>query len=111
MKTAKELLKAVGGVALIMGAALLFLMPEMGIILLLFAGVVGALSVTWTRRERNEQTIATMRSAKANHAPSTTMAASSDPAVRLRRLEELRNSGALSDQEYASKRSQILDDI
>lgn len=46
----------VGGLALVSGFIMLFVVPLFGIVLLAIAAAIGALSIGWTRRDRHTET-------------------------------------------------------
>ena len=97
-----EVIKIVGGIAWPVGIVMLFVVPSFGILVLLLAIVLSALSIVWTRQSRHAELV------QATSSPTTTPKATK---ARLAETEELKASGAISDAEYAQMRQRILDEL
>ena len=107
-----EIVKIVGGIAWPVGIVTLFVLPPFGILILLLAIVLTILSVVWTRQRRHDELIqaASSPTAAPTIAPDPTIDSKAAKA-RLAEIEELKDSGAISDDEYAEMRKRILDEI
>ena len=118
-----EIVKLIGGVAWLVGLVMLFLLPPLGILILLLAIVLTILSVVWTRQRRQNELIQALSSPMARPNPADAPAASSptahrpnpadapDPTARLVEILELKASGAISADEYAQARKGIFDEL
>ena len=98
-----ELAKFVGGVSWIVGVLLLFIVPEIGWVVLLVA-LLATIWVTTKTRERRHQELLAAQGRTESQAPASV----SD---RLAELDKIREAGGLSDEEYQDKRQQILDSL
>lgn len=102
---AMELAKAVGGIAWAIGIVFLFVDPGFGIPILLVALTATIWVTTKTRQKRHEEIVAAQRK-------SETPAPSQPPvSERLAELDKIREAGGLSDEEYETRRQQILDSL
>jgi hypothetical protein len=134
-----EIVKLIGGVAWLVGLVMLFLLPPLGILILLLAIVLTILSVVWTRQRRQNELIQALSSPMARPNPADAPAPSSptahrpnpadapaassptahrpnpadapDPTARLVEILELKASGAISADEYAQARKGIFDEL
>ena len=99
-----ESVKFLGGLMIIVGLALLLVVPPLGFLLLLLAAIIGVLSVVKTREKRHAEVVDAAR---------TGVAVRTDNSAqhRLTQLEQLRRDGLVSNAEYEEKRKKIVEDL
>ncbi len=113
-----EIVKLAGGLAWPVGLIVLFLLPPLGLTILFFAIVLTILSTSWTRQRRHNELV------QAASPPMRSPTIASDPPVapelttpskdaqaRLADIDELKTSGAISEDEYIQLRRRILDEV
>lgn len=101
-----ELVKIVGALAWIVGLITLFLFPPVGMLVLLVAGVISIYTATKTRDKRHKDLVRA-----ASQASKPTQKTAPSLSDRLKELEQLKEQGAISDEEYEKMRQQVLDQL
>jgi len=107
-----EVVKFVGGLLAVIGIALLFVSPVLGLLVLALVGVLGVVSGIKTREKRHAELLeATQHPVKQRPVEPPATSASNVIKERLSELEQLRSDGLVSDDEYETKRQEILDSL
>ena len=97
-----ELAKAMGGVAWVIGIVAVVLEPIVGIIIL----VIALMLTLWVRSKDREQKHAQL--VQAAQEPAQPAAQPASVSDRLAELDRLKAAGALTDEEYETKRQDII---
>lgn len=106
-----EVAKFVGAMFWLFGLVFLFLLPPFGMFILLIAVLISVFTATKTRGRRHNEIVGAVGKIPPAAQPSTSAPPPHSVADRLAELTKLRDTGLVSEEEYQTKRQDILGEV